>query len=251
MDSGSIFGGYYGFIKGGIWRITEELGTINAELGVETHLSSNLTSVEMNCRQVTFEKEGSEHKLGFDVLILGTDPLTASRLVGTEDQIKSTEAQRFRGSSGKLNLIFRNPVRWKYGSDAADSDAAFRFLFSVNSLSEFEDATLGVLDDNVPYAPGFAQVYCEGAAMRQLGHHEPFDRLAVFFKNLSLGEIGAAAARPFSIAPMQMIPQRISIDSLTSTMFTCADPAPIPAGLLLVHRGICAVSNCYADLLIE
>jgi phytoene dehydrogenase-like protein len=65
-------------------------------------------------------------------------------------------------------------------------------LFSVNSLSEFEDATLGVLDDNVPYTPGFAQIYCEGAAMRQLGHHEPFDRLAVFFKNLSLGEIGAA-----------------------------------------------------------
>ena len=51
MDSGSIFDGYYGFIKGGIWRITEELGTMNAELGVETHLSSNLTSVETNRRQ--------------------------------------------------------------------------------------------------------------------------------------------------------------------------------------------------------
>ena len=25
MDSGSIFGGHYGFVKGGIWRITEEL----------------------------------------------------------------------------------------------------------------------------------------------------------------------------------------------------------------------------------
>jgi phytoene dehydrogenase-like protein len=35
------------------------------------------------------------------------------------------------------------------------------------------------------------QIYCEGAAMRQLAQHEPFDRLTVFFKNLSLGRNGA------------------------------------------------------------
>ncbi len=192
MDSGSIFGGYYGFVKGGIWRITEELGAINAELGAKTHLSSIVTNVDTTNRQVTFEQDGSEHKLGFDVLVLGTDPLTASRLVGTEDQIRNTETQRFRGSSGKLNLMFRNPVRWKHGSAAVDSDAAFRFIFSVDELSDYENATLGVLDDNVPYTPGYAQIYCEGAAMRQLDHKEPFDRLAVFFKNLSLGATGAA-----------------------------------------------------------
>jgi phytoene dehydrogenase-like protein len=187
MDSGSIFGGYYGFIKGGIWRITEELGAINQELGIETHLSSVLTNVDTASSHVVFEKDGAEQKLDFDVLILGTDPLTASRLVGSEDQIKATETQKFRGSSGKLNLMFKNPVRWKHGSDAA-----FRFLFSVDNLNDFETATLGALDDDVPYTPGYAQIYCEGAAMRQLGHREPFDRLAVFFKNLSLGENGAA-----------------------------------------------------------
>ena len=192
MDSGSIFGGYYGFIKGGIWRITEELGAINQELGIETHLSSVLMNVDTASSHVVFEKDGAEQKLDFDVLILGTDPLTASRLVGSDDQIKATEAQKFRGSSGKLNLMFKNPVRWKYGSDAVDSDAAFRFLFSVDNLSDFEAATLGALDDDVPYTPGYAQIYCEGAAMRQLNHREPFDRLAVFFKNLSLGENGAA-----------------------------------------------------------
>jgi len=118
--------------------------------------------------------------------------LTASLLVGSEDQISQNRAQKFRGSSGKLNLMFSNPVRWKHGSDAADSDAAFRFLFAVNDLQEFEAATLAALDDDVPYAPGFMQIYCEGGAMRQLGHPEPFDRLAVFFKNLSLGETGDA-----------------------------------------------------------
>jgi phytoene dehydrogenase-like protein len=87
--------------------------------------------------------------------------------------------------------MFKNPIRWKFGSDTNDSDAAFRFVFSVSSIDEYEEATLKVLDDSTDYAPGFMQVYCEGAAMRHLNHAEPFDRLAVFFKNLSLGEHGA------------------------------------------------------------
>lgn len=80
------------------------------------------------------------------------------------------------------------------GSDASDSDAAFRFIFSVSDLDEFEEATLEVMDTKVDYAPGYMQIYCEGAAMRRLKHSEPFDRLAVFFKNLSLRENGAELA---------------------------------------------------------
>ena len=192
MDSGSIFGGYYGFVKGGIWQITEELGRINAELGVQTHLSSKLVGVDTARGNALYEHAGSEHKIDFDYLVMATDPLTAARLVGNSEQLEKTGGQRFRGSSGKLNLMFRNPVRWKYGSEANDSDAAFRFLFSVSSIEEYEAATLRVLDTDVDYAPGYMQIYCEGAAMRHLEHSEPFDRLAVFFKNLSLRENGAA-----------------------------------------------------------
>ena len=194
MDSGSIFGGYYGFVKGGIWQITEELGRINSELGINTHLFSKVVAVDTDRGSISYEQEGSERKLDFDYLIMGTDPLTATRLIGSSEQIKETEGQRFRGSSGKLNLMFRNPVRWKSGSGASDSDAAFRFMFSVSSLDEFEDATLKVMDSNVDYEPGYMQIYCEGAAMRQLEYAEPFDRLSVFFKNLSLGETGANLA---------------------------------------------------------
>jgi phytoene dehydrogenase-like protein len=194
MDSGSIFGGYYGFVKGGIWQITEELGRINAELGVKTHLSGKVLGVDAANSSVSYEQHGEERKLGFDYLVMGTDPLTATRLVGNSEQIAKTEGQRFRGSSGKLNLMFRQPVRWKYGSDASDSDAAFRFIFSVSSVDQYEDATLSVLDSDVDYSPGYMQIYCEGAAMRHLKHREPFDRLAVFFKNLSLGQKGADLA---------------------------------------------------------
>lgn len=194
MDSGSIFGGYYGFVKGGIWQITEELGRINAKLGVKTHLSSKVVGVDAVNGSVTYENGGGEGRLDFDYLVMGTDPLTATRLLGNPDQIAKTEGQRFRGSSGKLNLMFRKPVRWRYGSDANDSDAAFRFIFSVSSVDEYEDATLSVLDTNVDYTAGYMQIYCEGAAMRHLEHSEPFDRLAVFFKNLSLGRNGADLA---------------------------------------------------------
>lgn len=194
MDSGSIFGGYYGFVKGGIWQITEELGRINEELGVETHLSATLTEVDASKSTLSYEHAGRDHDLEFDYLVLATDPMTATRMVGSPGQIETTGKQRFRGSSGKLNLMFRQPVRWKHGSDASDSDAAFRFIFSVSTIDEYEDATLRVLDTDVDYAPGYMQIYCEGAAMRQLDHSEPFDRLAVFFKNLSLGRTGSELA---------------------------------------------------------
>jgi phytoene dehydrogenase-like protein len=42
------------------------------------------------------------------------------------------------------------------------------------------------------YEPGYIQIYCEGAAMRQLGLVEPFDRLTLFFKNMALDQRGDA-----------------------------------------------------------
>ena len=191
MDSGSIFDGYYGFVKGGIWQISSELGAINANLGVTTQLGSWLVDVDTAGGRATVEQGGKESVIEFDYLVLGTDPLTAARLVGDGNQVATVGRQQFRGSSGKLNLMFRNPVRWKYGSNADHSDAAFRFVFSVNDVDEYERATLAVLDADNDYAPGYAQIYCEGAAMRQLGYNEPFDRLAVFFKNLSIANHGS------------------------------------------------------------
>ena len=86
MDSGSIFSGYYGFVNGGIWQITTELGRINEELGVRTELSSWLVDVDTAQGQATFERDGEEWSAAFDYLVLGTDPLTAAGLVGDEDQ---------------------------------------------------------------------------------------------------------------------------------------------------------------------
>ena len=187
MDSGSIFGGYYGFVKGGIWRITEMLGEINAEIGVTTHLSGSVVEVDKSTNKVTFETGSNEASIEYDLLVLGTDPLTATRLVGSSEELESTGQMRFRGSSGKLNLMFEKPVRWKHSPESA---AAFRFIFDVDTLEDFENAAQSVIDDTVDYEPGYMQIYCEGAAMRKLKHDDPFDRLAVFFKNFSLASNG-------------------------------------------------------------
>ena len=191
MDSGSIFGGHYGFVKGGIWRITEELARINSELGIKISLSSTLSEVNTKAGSVIYESKYQTQEAPFDYLVMATDPVTACRLVGTRTDIAETKKQRFRGSSGKLTLMFKNPVQWKHGSGASDSDTPFRFMFSVSDIEEYEKATLRVLDDDVAYEPGYLQIYCEGASMRQLGLNEPFDRLTVFFKNLSLSNGGA------------------------------------------------------------
>lgn len=192
MDSGSIFGGYYGFVEGGIWRITEELGRLNSEAGVVTHLSSTIDEIDTTKGTIHFETGGQDQTIHYDQLVLATDPITASKLVGTTAEVQATEKLKFRGSSGKLNLMFKNPVRWKHRSSANDSDTPFRFIFAVDSIEEYEKATLKVLNDDVNYVPGYMQIYSEGGAMRQLNYKEPFDRLAVFFKNFSLGKNGEA-----------------------------------------------------------
>ena len=187
MDSGTIFGSYYGFVKGGIWRITEELGRINEELGVKTHLSSPVEAIDAQSGRVSWSHDGQKFDEHFDHIVFATDPLSAARLNGDSEIEESIAGLRFRGSSGKLNLMFQKPVRWKH---AGDTDTPFRFRFSVDSLEDFEAATTAVMDEGNHYVPGYAQIYCEGAAMRQLGFDEPFDRLAVFFKNLALDQPG-------------------------------------------------------------
>jgi phytoene dehydrogenase-like protein len=192
MDSGSVFDGYYGFVQDGLWRVTEELGRIDREIGVDVRLGTVVESVSPGAGSVEVESSGTREVLPFDHLVMATDPLTAARLVGDDAMTAAVRRKRFLGTSGKLTLMFREPVRWRTTTTAVDQDAAFRFLFSVETLGEFERATLSVTTGDTAYEPGYIQVYCEGAAMRRLGLAEPFDRLTLFFKNVALDLPGDA-----------------------------------------------------------
>ena len=189
MSSGSVFGGYYGYVNGGVWQITRELGRINQELGVDLVLGCTVHEVDTKNGVIRYQIPAGARTQHSDHFIFATDPQTAARLTGDSALIEHTNGERFLGTSGKLNLMFRNPVQWKHGSEDPESDTAFRYMFAVDTMAELETATLAVVDGE-DFVPGYNQVYCEGASMRQMGLVEPFDRLAVFVKNLALGETG-------------------------------------------------------------
>ena len=206
MDSGSVFDGYYGFVRDGIWRVTEELAQINAGIGVELELGARVESVDPERGSLDYSVGGDRRKLNFDQAVFATDPLAAARMVGDSAFGKSVADKRFLGSSGKLNLMFRSPARWHEGGDAADDDTPFRFIFAVETLADFERATLRVASPGVAYEPGYIQIYCEGAAMRQLGHKESFDRLTLFFKNLALDRHGEQLPEVVDAVKAQLFP---------------------------------------------
>ena len=190
MNSGSIFDGYYGFVYQGIWEVTKHLGNINENLGVNVHTSSRVCEVNSNQKVIIFEDTAGQHKVTYDKLIFATDPLTASILMDHSEQIEAVNNKKLLGSSGKLNLLFKQPIRWKINLDHPDSDSAFRYIFSVDNIEAFNKATLSVCEAENDYEPGFMQVYCEGAAYRKMNKNTRYDRIAVFFKNLSLRKQG-------------------------------------------------------------
>jgi phytoene dehydrogenase-like protein len=193
MSSGSVFDGYYGYVRGGIWQVTRELDQINRELGVDVVLSCTVNEVDTDSGIVRYENSSGARTLHSDHVVFATDPQTAARLTGDSMLIEHTAKERVLGTAGKLNLMFRNPVQWKYGSDNPESDTAFRYIFAVDTMADFEAATMAVVDGE-DFVPGYFQIYCEGAAMRHMGLVEPYDRLAVFFKNLALGRTGEQLA---------------------------------------------------------
>ena len=190
MDSGSIFSGYYGFVKGGIWKLTEKLGEINCKLGVKIHTSSKLLEVDSEKNTVILDSPEGTTNLGYDVIIFATDPKTALNMMDSNKLSKMQTEKKYIGSSGKLNVVFKNPIQWRDATNLSDTDAAFRFLFSVNSIEKFEESTLSVLGQDKDYEPGYMQIYCEGGAMRIMNCNEPYDRIAVFMKNFSLNNKG-------------------------------------------------------------
>jgi phytoene dehydrogenase-like protein len=193
MSSGSVFGGYYGYVRGGIWQITRELGRINQELGVDLVLSCTVHEVNTKTGIVRYENSSGTQTLHSDHIVFATDPQTAARVTGDLALIEHTGGERVLGTAGKLNLMFRNPVQWKHGNEDPESDTAFRYYFAMDTVAAFEAATLAVLDGE-EFVAGYFQVYCEGAAMRRMGLVEPYDRLTVFFKNLALGQTGEQLA---------------------------------------------------------
>lgn len=190
MATGSVMDGYWGFVNGGLWRLPLALADLNREIGVDLRLSAEITAFDPRNRTVRWREGDREEQEAFDAVFFATDPVTAARLAGDTDFKKSVEAKRYLGSSGKLVLVFREPVRWKDLPADPDLDATVRYFYVPTTWDQFKRSNAAVAS-GTEYSPCHFQIYVEGAAMRRMGWSEPFDYLAVFFKDMGLGRRGA------------------------------------------------------------
>ena len=179
MDSGSVFDGYWGFVKTGIWKITESLTKINLSLGVKINLNSHINEIDTQFKLISYTKGQDEIKQHYDHLIFATDPITPSKLI---KNFNNKIELNLTGTSGKVTAFFRNPVKWKDSNEYPDS---FRFIFSNNSLKKFEEASQNSLKNTGDYFPGFIQIYPDGSAQRTMNNKESLDKIILFTKNLS------------------------------------------------------------------
>ncbi len=189
MSSGSIFGGKWGFVKGGLWKLTEELAEINRALGIEVITSARVLDASGG-DLVTFDQNGVVKTMPYDYLIFATDPLSAAKLVKDERLIDKTQTMKAQGTSGKLVMLFRKPVIWKDSTGQEDFDLSFKFVLAVDTMDELESSTQAVVDGESDFQPGYFELYCEGAGMRKLGLDRGYESVSVFLKNLSFSKSG-------------------------------------------------------------
>jgi len=183
MDSGSIFGGYWGFVKQGIWKISDELLELNNELGIETILNSEIYDIDTNKGRISYTKNNLDSKIYYDYLLFCTDPLTPTKILN--DNSSHVEKRNYLGSSGKLTMFFKKPVEWKKEKAL---ETSFRFVFSQDTLDGLNDSGQMALKSQNNYTPGYIQIYPDGAAQRKLNNSENFDKIICFTKNFSFNK---------------------------------------------------------------
>ena len=106
MDSGSVYNGYWGFVKTGIWKITECLTKINSNLGVKLHLNSLINEVDSQSNSISFSKESKDYKIKYDHLIFANHSSEAIKILKkpSKDQIKLMRSVKYQ----KNNVIIHS-----------------------------------------------------------------------------------------------------------------------------------------------
>src|SRR5439155_2611140 len=74
---------------------------------------------------------------------------------------------------------------------AKDAESAFRYIIVANTLEQLERGSRQVKFGRKDFAPGFFEIYCEGAAMRTLGLDRGYEMVTVFFKHLGFSRRGS------------------------------------------------------------
>jgi phytoene dehydrogenase-like protein len=189
MSSGCIFDGKWGFVKGGIWKVTEAHSKINQGLGTRIFADAEVTEVSSQDMSVTYWVRRKRHRVDADKIVLATDPLSAAKLLNDEKLTRSVSAKRYLGT-GELAMIFDQPIEWTDDTGAEDFSSALRIINLRDTLDAFERSTKHATRKNVEFDPGFLEIYPEGPAMERLGVRGNFHIISVFFKNLGFDKGG-------------------------------------------------------------
>lgn len=187
MYSGSVLDGAWGFVKGGIWQITEILAQLNTEQGVTLLKEAVIEQIDEAAQQVRYIHSGGASTLSYDTLLFATDPATAAALLQDQSLQKQIRNQRVVGTSGKLVLFFKQPVRWRHDPEGK-TNAAFRQLICTPDLETFDAATNASRQTDPPFVPGYLEIYPESAALRQAGETNSIERLTVYIKHIPYKE---------------------------------------------------------------
>ncbi len=190
MASGSVFGGGWGYVRDGLWQIPLVLDKINEKLGVQRIFSAKVMSVDSKKGQVRYEQEGNEKMLTADYILFANDPLNAARIIGDQNIVDQLLGEELVGTSGKLILFFKEPVKWKNDSGINDFDSAFRHIVPAKNLDDLQLLSSMVAENKTDFVPGYYEIYCEGAGNRSMGGKRKYDLVSIFFKNVAFSKYG-------------------------------------------------------------
>ena len=109
MNTGGLFDGRWGFVKGGIAQVCLALAKINSDLGVKIVNDASIAAVCPIDKSVNYTVNGESFSEEADVVVFATDPFQgASRLLGDEEIENRVLGKRLLGTSGKLVLFSRS-----------------------------------------------------------------------------------------------------------------------------------------------
>jgi phytoene dehydrogenase-like protein len=190
MATGTVMGGRWGHVKGGLWRLPLALADINRALGVEIVTGATLLSCDAAARTVSWSTGSGERRESAAAVFFATDPITAATAIG-DDLRRRVAKRQYLGSSGKVILFFREPVVWKGNDKGDDGASANRFFYAIDDFGAFQRSNDSMRERKVAFSPSCFQVYCEGAAQRCLSSELEHDYLSIFFKDVGFGLTGA------------------------------------------------------------
>ena len=135
---------------GGMGAVSSALGAAARDSGAELLSGADVTSVTPE-GEVSYLRDGAEHRLVADTVLANLAPFELARLLGEA-------APRPEGAQGKVNLLLTRLPRLR--DESLDPAAAFGGTFHANEGfaqlgSAFDDALAGRIPDPLP-----VEIYC-------------------------------------------------------------------------------------------